>query len=137
MSCGIVGWSHCYRLHYDHYDEQCWRCLDNSKKFYKKLDVKKLDQGKARVVGDTIGDPPEDMSDSSLNILIKLIFMISLIIASMLAGRPDGGLNSGGHTEVGRSLMGREMSRVFKLEADTTLSAYICLPSQTPLVSER
>merc|ERR1719492_201191 len=36
---------------------------DNSKKLCEKLKIKKTDQGKACVVGDTVGDPFKDSSD--------------------------------------------------------------------------
>merc|ERR1712050_813256 len=44
---------------------------DNSKKLCEKLKLKKTEQGKACVVGDTVGDPFKDTSGPSLNILIK------------------------------------------------------------------
>merc|ERR1719484_213580 len=46
---------------------------DNSKKLCEKLGIKKSDQGKACVVGDTVGDPFKDTSGPALNILIKLM----------------------------------------------------------------
>jgi K(+)-stimulated pyrophosphate-energized sodium pump len=39
---------------------------------------------KAAVVGDTVGDPFKDTSGPSLNILIKLMSVISVVIAPML-----------------------------------------------------
>merc|ERR1719161_2806844 len=57
---------------------------DNSKKLCEKLQIKKTEQGKACIVGDTIGDPFKDTSGPSLNILIKLMSMVSLNIAHML-----------------------------------------------------
>merc|ERR1719161_3188390 len=57
---------------------------DNSKKLCEKLGIKKTEQGKACVVGDTVGDPFKDTSGPSLNILIKLMSMVSLTIAPLL-----------------------------------------------------
>merc|ERR1719164_343041 len=59
---------------------------DNSKKLCEKLQIKKSDQGKACVVGDTVGDPFKDTSGPALNILIKLMSMVSLTIAPLLQG---------------------------------------------------
>ncbi|MAE36385.1 MAG: hypothetical protein CL968_01405, partial [Euryarchaeota archaeon] len=37
------------------------------------------------VVGDTIGDPFKDTSGPSLNILIKLMSIVSVVIAGLIA----------------------------------------------------
>jgi len=63
---------------------------DNSKKLCEKLGLKKStnekerEQQKACVVGDTVGDPFKDTSGPALNILIKLMSMVSLTIAPLL-----------------------------------------------------
>merc|ERR1719253_1924372 len=62
---------------------------DNSKKLCEKLQLKKTDQGKACVVGDTVGDPFKDTSGPALNILIKLMSMVALTIAPMIEGHDD------------------------------------------------
>ena len=54
-----------------------------------KLDIKKTEQGKACIVGDTVGDPFKDTSGPALNILIKLMAMVSLTIAPLIKGRED------------------------------------------------
>jgi inorganic pyrophosphatase len=62
---------------------------DNSKKLCEKLKIKKTDQGKACVVGDTVGDPFKDTSGPALNILIKLMSMVALTIAPLLRSKDD------------------------------------------------
>jgi len=62
---------------------------DNSKKLCEKLKIKKTDQGKACIVGDTVGDPFKDTSGPSLDILLKLMAMVSLLIAPLIDGNED------------------------------------------------
>jgi K(+)-stimulated pyrophosphate-energized sodium pump len=58
---------------------------DNAKKFIESgyLGGKGSNAHKAAIVGDTIGDPFKDTSGPSLNILIKLMSMISLLLVSI------------------------------------------------------
>jgi len=62
---------------------------DNSKKLCEKLGIKKSDQGKACVVGDTVGDPFKDTSGPALNILIKLMSMVSLTLSPLIENNAD------------------------------------------------
>jgi inorganic pyrophosphatase len=58
---------------------------DNAKKYMEiELKAKGSEMHKATVVGDTVGDPFKDTSGPSLNILIKLMAMVSLVIAPLL-----------------------------------------------------
>ena len=56
---------------------------DNAKKYIEKGNFggKKSESHKAGVVGDTVGDPFKDTSGPSLNILIKLMSMVSVVFA--------------------------------------------------------
>ena len=60
---------------------------DNAKKFIEEgnLGGKGSDNHKATVVGDTVGDPFKDTSGPSLNILIKLMSMVSIVVAGLTA----------------------------------------------------
>merc|ERR1719277_2653882 len=62
---------------------------DNSKKLCEKLNLKRTEQGKACVVGDTVGDPFKDTSGPSLDILLKLMSMVALLIAPLIQGNQD------------------------------------------------
>ncbi len=59
---------------------------DNAKKYVEtgKFGGKGSETHKAAVVGDTVGDPFKDTSGPSINILIKLMAIVSLIIAPFL-----------------------------------------------------
>ncbi len=55
--------------------------LGEDKKFYEK----RSEPHKAAVVGDTVGDPLKDTSGPSINILIKLSSIVSLVFADFIA----------------------------------------------------
>jgi K(+)-stimulated pyrophosphate-energized sodium pump len=59
---------------------------DNAKKYVEKgnLGGKGSDIHKATVVGDTVGDPLKDTSGPSMNILINVMAIVSLVIAPLL-----------------------------------------------------
>ena len=59
---------------------------DNAKKYIEAgaLGGKGTDAHKAAVVGDTVGDPFKDTSGPSLNILIKLMSMTSVVVAGLI-----------------------------------------------------
>ncbi len=60
---------------------------DNAKKYVEEgnLGGKNSECHKATVVGDTVGDPFKDTSGPSLNILIKLMSMVSIVMAGLTA----------------------------------------------------
>ncbi len=75
---------------------------DNAKKSFEKGVVingetfyKKSEPHKASVTGDTVGDPFKDTSGPSMNILIKLMSIVSLVIAPFIAGKTFGNSTSG------------------------------------------
>ncbi|WP_375445666.1 sodium-translocating pyrophosphatase [uncultured Fibrella sp.] len=74
---------------------------DNAKKSFEKgvlingeMYYKKSEPHKASVTGDTVGDPFKDTSGPSMNILIKLMSIVSLVIAPYIAIKSTDQLNS-------------------------------------------
>ena len=60
---------------------------DNAKKYVEEGNMggKGSDAHKAAVVGDTVGDPFKDTAGPSINILIKLMSVVSLVLAPIMA----------------------------------------------------
>jgi K(+)-stimulated pyrophosphate-energized sodium pump len=83
---------------------------DNAKKSFEKGVVidgqtyyKKSEPHKASVTGDTVGDPFKDTSGPSMNILIKLMSIVSLIIAPHIAVKSShapADHNNANHTQI-------------------------------------
>ncbi len=58
---------------------------DNAKKYVERgnLGGKGSEAHKATIVGDTVGDPLKDTSGPAMNILIKLMSIVSLVLAPL------------------------------------------------------
>ena len=59
---------------------------DNAKKYIESGNFggKGSENHKAAVVGDTVGDPFKDTSGPSINILIKLLSMVSIVFSALI-----------------------------------------------------
>ncbi len=99
---------------------------DNAKKSFEKgveingeMYYKKSEPHKASVTGDTVGDPFKDTSGPSMNILIKLMSIVSLVIAPSLAQISEGDAVKT-HTPAPK----QEQVMIKKPVADVTTASY-------------
>ncbi|GAB2567075.1 sodium-translocating pyrophosphatase [Spirosoma areae] len=86
---------------------------DNAKKSFEKgvmingeMFYKKSEPHKASVTGDTVGDPFKDTSGPSMNILIKLMSIVSLVIAPYIAVQSS---ETSGYNLEGKEAAGTEV----------------------------
>ncbi|WP_095509951.1 sodium-translocating pyrophosphatase [Rubrivirga marina] len=87
------------------------------------------DVHKAAVVGDTVGDPLKDTSGPSLNILVKLISVVALVIAPLIAGTGDPTLDVEGNETL-------ELEETDLGAAQPEADAVELVPAETPVVAE-
>jgi K(+)-stimulated pyrophosphate-energized sodium pump len=64
---------------------QCKKIFEKGVMINGEMFYKKSEPHKASVTGDTVGDPFKDTSGPSMNILIKLMSIVSLVIAPYIA----------------------------------------------------
>jgi K(+)-stimulated pyrophosphate-energized sodium pump len=106
---------------------------DNAKKSFEKgveingeIFYKKSEPHKASVTGDTIGDPFKDTSGPSMNILIKLMSIVSLVIAPTLAQVHK--------TDAGKEMIEKKIEiKVGAVEKDTTATSLTITGTKTEL----
>jgi K(+)-stimulated pyrophosphate-energized sodium pump len=107
---------------------------DNAKKSFEKgveingeMYFKKSEPHKASVTGDTVGDPFKDTSGPSMNILIKLMSIVSLVIAPYIAisaSNADKVIEVRAQTEIIKTVdsAGVETTDTIKNDVDTLIN---------------
>ena len=106
---------------------------DNAKKSFEKgVEIngetyyKKSEPHKASVTGDTVGDPFKDTSGPSMNILIKLMSIVSLVIAPYIVGRGGDSSERGKiiKEEIVCNINGVEYTCTSKDQCDSIMNLY-------------
>jgi K(+)-stimulated pyrophosphate-energized sodium pump len=108
---------------------------DNAKKSFEKgveingeMFYKKSEPHKASVTGDTVGDPFKDTSGPSMNILIKLMSIVSLVLAPTLAKMHPTGATVTSSKTVEISVINTDSTKVM---ADSTMTVTITADTKT------
>ncbi|MEO6903649.1 MAG: sodium-translocating pyrophosphatase [Bacteroidia bacterium] len=125
---------------------------DNAKKSFEKgvlingeMFYKKSEPHKASVTGDTVGDPFKDTSGPSMNILIKLMSIVSLVIAPYIAMGPAQGATDCHPKNINAACcmeqkdMKCDMSKVMKMTKEECASycdSVGCTPEQKAICVE-
>jgi K(+)-stimulated pyrophosphate-energized sodium pump len=103
---------------------------DNAKKSFEKgvningeMFYKKSEPHKASVTGDTVGDPFKDTSGPSMNILIKLMSIVSLVIAPYIVGIGGSGSKTITEEKLVCNINGQEYVCTSKAMCDSIMAA--------------